>query len=44
VVVESAAAVERHTKTAETSLAVVVAVMVYGNWIELAMLVAALLL
>jgi hypothetical protein len=43
-VVESAAAVAQLTKTAETSLAVVVAVMVYCNWIEVVMLVAALLL
>ena len=43
-VVESAAAVARLTKAAETSLAVVVAVMVYCNWIEVVMLVAALLL
>ena len=43
-VVESAAAVAQLTKTAETSLAVVVAVMVYCNWIGMVMLVAALLL
>ena len=42
-VVESAAAVKRLTKAAETSLAVVLAVMDYGNWIEVMMLVAALL-
>ena len=43
-VVESAAAVARLTKAVETSFAVVVAVMVYGNWIEVVKLVAALLL
>ena len=42
--VERAAAVARLTKAAETSLAAVVAVMVYCNWIEVVMLVAALLL
>jgi hypothetical protein len=44
VVVESAAAVARLTKAAETSLALVVAVIVYGNWIEVVMLGAALML
>jgi hypothetical protein len=43
-VVESAAAVARLTKAAETSLAVVVAVMVYCNLIGMVMLVAALML
>ncbi len=47
-IVESAAAVARLTNAAETSLAVVLAVMVYGNWIEdlleVLMLLAALLL
>ncbi len=43
-VVESAAAVARLTKAAETSLDVVVAVMVYCNWIEVVMLVVALML
>jgi hypothetical protein len=43
-IVESAAAVARLTNAAETSFVVVLAVMVYGNWIEVAMLVAALLL
>ncbi len=43
-VVESAAAVARLTKAAETFLAVVVVVMVDCNWIGMVMLVAALLL
>ncbi len=43
-VVESAAAVARLIKEASISLAVVLAVKIYGNWIDVVMLVSALLM